>query len=132
MTSQQFTLSEQVDRLVAENQHLRVKSDNDDITIRLLKEQYELLSKQVADIREKAAREVEKARNYARDSVMDMQMDRDQAIVAYREIESLLLRTADTVTQALRARAGDSTPEKMPLTETPHIIDERLPQVSVQ
>lgn len=127
-----LALGDQVDRLVAENQHLRVKSDNDDKTIHLLKEQYDLLQRQVAGIRETASREVEKARNGARDMVMDMQMDRDQARVAYREIDGLLLLAADTIHQALRARVGDLTPEKMPAATTPHLVDNRLPQVSVQ
>lgn len=132
MTQNQIALGEQVDRLVAENQHLRVKSENDDKVIHLLKEQYAQLQGQVQDIRDRAAREVEKARAYARDSVMDMQMDRDRAIVAYREIEGLLLRATDTITQALRARVGNETPEKMPAADLPHITDDRLPQVSVQ
>ena len=132
MNAHQFTLSEQVDRLVAENQHLRVKSENDDKTIHLLKEQYALLSKQVAGIREGAVREVEKARTSSRDAVMDMQMDRDQAIIAYQEIESLLLRATDTITQALRARVGNATPEKMPQAELSVHDDERLPRLSVQ
>lgn len=132
MTGNQMTLSEQVDRLVAENQSLRVKSNNDDLMIHLLKEQYDILQRQVNGIRERADRDVEKARAYARDNVMDMQIDRDRALVAYREIEGLLLRATDTITQALRARVGDTTPEKMPAAELPHITDNRLPQVSVQ
>lgn len=132
MNNNPMTLSEQVDRLVAENQSLRVKSNNDDTMIHLLKEQYEILHRQVQGIRERADREVEKARAFARDSVMDMQMDRDRAIVAYREIEGLLLRATDTITQALRARVGDLTPEKMPEADLPHINDDRLPQISVQ
>lgn len=63
---------------------------------------------------------------------MDMQMDRDRALMAYREIESLLLQATDNITQALRARVGNLTPEKMPVAETMHIADDRLPQVSVQ
>lgn len=127
-----LTLADQVDRLVAENQHLRVKSENDDVTIHLLKEQYNLLQRQVAGIRETASREVEKARNGARDIVMDMQMDRDQARVAYREIDGLLLQAADTIHQALRARVGNITPEKLPAAEMQHISDGRLPQVGLQ
>lgn len=132
MSNNPMTLSEQVERLVAENQSLRVKSNNDDTMIHLLKEQYEILHRQVQGIRERADREVEKARAFARDSVMDMQMDRDRALVAYREIEGLLLRATDTITQALRARVGDLTPEKMPEADLPHINDDRLPQISVQ
>jgi len=131
MSSLQMTLSEQVDRLVAENQHLRVKSENDDKTIHLLKEQYTLLADQVDGINARAEREIERSRTIARDSIMNMQIDRDQAQVAYREIESLLLQATDTITQALRARVGNETPEKMPAADLPHIQDDRLPAVSV-
>src|SRR4051812_12735440 len=56
MTNMQMTLSEQIDRLVAENQHLRVKSENDDKTLHLLKEQYRLLAAQVEGINAAASR----------------------------------------------------------------------------
>jgi hypothetical protein len=127
-----LTLSEQVDRLVVENQNLRVKSENDDVTIHLLKEQYATLSGQVRSIREGAVREVERARQQRDDTIQDMQMERDQAVIAYREIETLLLRATDNITQALRARVGNSTPEKMPQAEVQHISDNRLPPVAIQ
>ena len=127
-----LTLSEQVDRLVVENQNLRVKSENDDVTIHLLKEQYATLSGQVRSIREGAVREVERARQQRDDTIQDMQMERDQAVIAYREIETLLLQATDNITQALRARVGNSTPEKMPQAEVQHISDNRLPPVAIQ
>ena len=122
-----MTLSEQVDRLVAENQHLRVKSDNDDKTIHLLKQQYDGLAAQVANIRDRAAADIASARQWAMDNVQDMEIERNKAQVAYREMESLLLQATDLVAQALRARVGDGTPEKMPAAILPNIDDPRLP-----
>jgi hypothetical protein len=111
-----MTLSEQIDRLVSENQHLRVKSDNDDITRRLLKEQYEALAGSVEGIKAKHDREMHILRT-----------ERDQAVIAFKEIDTLLLQAADMIMQALRAREGDSTPEHMPEVRGRTVNDDRLP-----
>lgn len=120
-------LSDQVNQIVAENQHLRVKSENDDITLNLMKSQYDSLAAQVADIRSKARAEVEKARNMAADQIADMTIERDQAVRAFKEIDTTLMQAADLIMQALRARQGDDTPEQIPDRVTPHLRDDRLP-----
>ena len=111
-----MTLSEQVDRLVSENQHLRVKSDNDDITHRLMKEQYDALSASVEGMRSKFEREIHL-----------MRTERDQAVRASKEINTLLLQAANLIMQALRAKEGDAAPEKMPEARGKHVSDDRLP-----
>lgn len=121
------TLIDQVDRMVAENQHLRVRCESQETTITLMREQYDSLAFTVDDIRSKARREVEKARDNAESEVSGMTIERDQAIRAFKEIDGLLLQAADLVMQALRARQGDATPEKMPGMVLPHISDDRLP-----
>jgi len=125
------TLSEQIDRLVAENRRLRVKSENDDKTIHLIKGQYESLSSQVRSLRESAASEVEKARSTALADVQDMEIELDQAKQAYREIESILMQITDSITQALRARIGNATPEKVPPTVVAKVDDDRLPRIGI-
>lgn len=125
------TLAEQVDRLVAENQSLRVKSENDDKLIHLLKEQYSSLAAQVKGIREDAIREVERARHQRDADVSAAEIERDQALVAYKEIDGLLLQAGDLITQAARARIGNATPEKMPRQPLPAIEDSRLPAASL-
>lgn len=125
------TLAEQVDRLVAENQSLRVKSENDDKLIHLLKEQYSSLAAQVKGIREDAIREVERARHQRDADVSAAEIERDQALVAYKEIDGLLLQAGDLITQAARARIGNTTPEKMPRQPLPAIEDSRLPAASL-
>lgn len=120
-------LSDQINMMVAENQHLRVKSDSDDLTINLMRQQYDGLAAQVADIRAKARSEVEKARNMAEDQVADMTIERDQAIRSFKEIDTTLMQAADLIMQALRARRGDITPEQIPDVATVHFNDDRLP-----
>lgn len=110
------TLSEQVSRLVAENQHLRVKTENDEITRNLMKEQYDALASSVEGTRNKHEREVHLLRT-----------ERDQAVRAFKEVDSLLMQAADLLVQAIRAREGDATPEKMPVNRGAHVKDDRLP-----
>ena len=130
-TQMALTLSDQVDRLVSENQALRVKSENDDKLIHLLKEQYSSLAAQVKGIREDAIREVERARHQRDADVSAAEIERDQALVAYKEIDGLLLQAGDLITQAARARIGNTTPEKMPRQPLPAIEDSRLPAASL-
>lgn len=111
-----MTLSEQVDRLVSENQHLRVKTENDEITRHLMKQQYDTLAGSVDAMRSAHDREIHALRT-----------ERDQAVRAFKEIDSLLLQTADMVMQALRARQGDETPERIPDRHVLHMDDPRLP-----
>ncbi|HKY85827.1 MAG TPA: hypothetical protein VJL90_03600 [Pseudorhodoplanes sp.] len=126
-----LTLHDQVERLVNENQALRVKSENDDKLIHLLKEQYNSLAAQVKGIREDAIREVERARHQRDADVSAAEIERDQAQVAYKEIDGLLLQVCDTITQAARARIGNATPEKMQSRPMPAIEDGRLPPPSI-
>ena len=125
MSETAFT--DQANRIVAENQHLRVKSENDDITIRLLKDQYSGLAAEVNGIRDKAAADIARAKDGAERAVSGMQIERDQAVIAFKEIDTLLLQAADLIMQALRAREGDAAPEIMPTARGAHINDERLP-----
>lgn len=127
MTNNEERLSDQVNGIIAERDHLRVKSESDDTTIHLMREQYDSLAATVASIRQKAAGDVEKARYAAEQVVTDMMIERDQAVRAFKAIDTTLMQAADLIMQALRARAGDSTPEKMPERVLPHIKDDRLP-----
>lgn len=125
-------LIDQTSRMVTENQNLRVKSDNDDITINLMRWQYDALSKDVDNIQDRAAAEVRDAKINAERDIRTMRIERDHAVRAFKEIDTLLLRAADLIMQALRAREGDGTPEIMPKAVTPHISDARMPEVSLQ
>lgn len=106
----------QIDALVAENQHLRVKSENDDITINLMREQYRAMAESVESMRNKYERQI-----------FQLTTERDDAVAKRSKIKSLLLQGADITMQALRADAGDDTPEKMPAQTGTHISDDRLP-----
>lgn len=111
MSHAAITLSEQVDRLVTENQSLRVKSDNDDKHIHLLTDQYNTLAAQVAAIRRRAAEEVANIKSKTEEALMDMQIERDQAVAAYKSVDSTLLQAAELIMQAARARVGDAQTE---------------------
>lgn len=121
------TLNDQVGELVAEVQHLRVKSNNDDTTISLMRAQYDALAADVSRIRSKAATEVGIARDRADAEVTEMRIERDQALRAFKEIDTTLMSAADLIMQALRARAGEITPEVIPDRPTRDIRDDRLP-----
>lgn len=110
----------QVDALVAENQHLRVKSDNDDKTMHLMQEQYKALAASVESMRNKYERQI-----------FQLTTERDEAVIKHAKIKSLLLQAADIVMQAARADVGDETPEKMPPQTGSHIVDERLPTARI-
>jgi len=110
----------QVDALVAENQHLRVKSDNDDKTLHLMQEQYKALAASVESMRNKYERQI-----------FQLTTERDEAVVKHARIKSLLMQSADITMQALRADAGDETPEKMPPQTGAHIVDQRLPAAKI-
>lgn len=106
----------QVDALVAENQHLRVKSDNDDKTMHLMQEQYSAMAASVESMRGKYERQI-----------FQLTTERDEAVVKHSKIKSLLLQSADIIMQAARADIGNETPEKMPAQTGPHVQDDRLP-----
>lgn len=127
-----IALIDQTTRMVTENQNLRVKSDNDDITINLMRSQYDALAGEVKAIRDKAASDVARTRDRAEREISDMRIERDQAVRAFKEIDTLLLQAADLIMQALRAREGNGTPEIMPKAMTPHIVDARIPEVTLQ
>lgn len=110
MSNAAITLSEQVDRLVTENQNLRVKSNNDDKHIHLLTDQYNTLASQIASIRRRAAEEVTRTKAEAEEAVMDMQIERDQAVTAYQSVDRTLLQAAELIMQAARARVGNAEP----------------------
>lgn len=118
---------EQAARLVAENQHLRVKSESDDLTIHLMKEQYDGIAAKMNGVRDKAAREVAAVLDSAEREISDLTVERDQAVRAFKEIDTLLLQAADLIMQALRAREGDKAPEQMPERQVMHVTDDRLP-----
>lgn len=111
------TFGRQVDSLVAENQHLRVKSDNDDKTIHLQQEQYKALAASVEGMRAKYERQI-----------FQLTTERDEAVLKHSKIKSLLLQSADIIMQAARADIGNETPEKMPPgAPLREIKDDRLP-----
>lgn len=112
----EVTLSDQISQLIAENRRLRNKSDADDKTIHLLKEQNDTLRNAWEDM-------VEDHRRTER----DLAHDRDRHVVAYTEIDGLLHQVADLILQTTRARVGNATPEKMPQVRLPVHDDERLP-----
>ncbi len=91
-------LAQQVNLTVSENQSLRVKSDNDEITIQLLKEQYDSLSASFSEMKSK----------YELD-LHEMRTERDKAIVAKTEMDRLLRQAGDLLLQAARASSGDDT-----------------------
>lgn len=102
--------------MVTENQNLRVRTDNDSITIGLMRSQYDALAASVDAMRDKHDREMHKLRT-----------ERDQAVRSFKEIDSTLMQAADLIMQALRARQGDATPEQIPDRITSHVKDDRLP-----
>lgn len=119
MTIDIGTLSEQVTQLIAENRRLLKKSEADDTTIHLLKQQNEALRSSWEDM-------VEDHRRIER----DLSNDRDRHVVAYTEIDGLLHQVADLILQTTRARVGNSTPEKMPQRQHPIVDDARIPRLS--
>lgn len=88
-------LSDQIDQIVKENQHLRVKSDNDDKTFHLLKAQYDELATSIEGVHELHAKEMHKLRT-----------ERDVAIRRFKEIDTLLMQCSDILMSALKARNG--------------------------
>lgn len=110
------TLAGQVAALIAENHRLRTKSIKDDDLIGVLKQQYDDLAAEMDGIRDFHARQTRA-----------LQTERDKAVRMFTEIDGLLLQATDLIMQALRARKGDDTPEKMPQAITPHLNDDRLP-----
>lgn len=113
-------LSDQINALIAENRRLRNKSEADDKTIHLLKEQYAAVAGGIEDMVE-SHRKVER----------ELTIEAHNANVAYTEIEGRLNQVADLILQAARARVGDATPETMPERVLPHVTDARLPGVAL-
>lgn len=118
MNDQTAILTDQIGSIVSENQHLRVKSENDDLTIHLQQQQYSALAATVNGLRDEHAREAH-----------DLRTERDEAVIRFKTIDTLLLQAAQIIMQALRARAGNDVPEILPAIQTPHIEDARLPIV---
>ncbi len=116
MSEAQFT--DQATKLVAENRRLRIKSDVDDETINILKQQYDELQSGVENL-------IEDHRKIER----QLCAERDRAVRTSAEIEALLTQAGDLILQAMRARIGDVTPKVMPKAQTPHLVDQRMPQV---
>ncbi len=112
------TLSDQINALVSENRRLRMKSEADDKTIHVLKDQYAMVTSGMEDI-------VEDHRRIER----ELTIKAHKAQAAYSEMEGLLDRAADLILQAARARVGDDTPEKMPEHSGTHVNDARLPMI---
>jgi len=110
-------VSDQVNRIVAENRRLLAKSDADDATIATVKAQYDTLHAGVEDM-------IEDHRRIER----NLTAERDRAVRAFTEINGLLLQTTDLITQALRARAGDSAQQAAP-RRLEALHDDRLPKL---
>lgn len=108
--------SDQINLLIAENRRLLKKSEADDKTIYVLKDQYDTLHAGVESL-------IEDHRAIER----QLAGERDRAVRAYTEINGLLNQSADLIMQAIRARVGDLTPEKMPQRPLAEIHDDRLP-----
>lgn len=114
MTDQ--AMIDQVTSLVQENRRLRAKSNADDETIHLLKEQYATVAGGIEGM-------VEDHRRRER----ELMIESHQHKVAYEEIRGLLNQAGDLLLQAFRARVGNETPEQMPQLRLPVIEDRRLP-----
>lgn len=115
------SLSDQVNRLVAENRRLRLKGEADDATIDLLKRQYDTLQGGVEDM-------IEDHRKIER----DLSAARDRAVVAYTEIDGLLKQAADLIVQAMRARVPAAAPDDGELRRdaaATNRTETRMPQV---
>lgn len=112
-------LSDQINQLIAENRRLRNKSDADDKTMHLLKEQNRELRGGIENL-------IEDHRRIERSLIAE----RDEAKLAYVEIEGCLNQAGDLIMQAARARIGDMAPERMPPQTGRHIEDARLPENS--
>lgn len=123
------TLSDQVNALIAENRRLRMKSEADDKTIHVLKEQYDSLQSGVENMVEDHRRIENAMLEDHRSTVRELVAERDRAVRAYTEIEGNLNQAADLIMQAARARVGNETPDPMPQAHTPHLADSRIPQV---
>lgn len=113
-------LTDQIKEMVAENQHLRVKSENDDTTLHLMRQQYDALADSVDAMRDEHAREVHLLRT-----------QRDQAVIKHSRIKALLMQSTEIIMQALRADQGNETPEKMPVATLAIVHDDRLPAVGM-
>jgi hypothetical protein len=96
-------LGDRVNEMIAENQHLRVKVDNQASLITLLQEQYDKSAGSMNALRDKYDREMH-----------DLRTERDQAVRKFKTIDALLLQASNIIMQALRARQGDEVPEKIP------------------
>lgn len=131
MQQSDITLSEKVNAVVDENQHLRTRCESQETTIELMREQYEALAGQVDSIRNRARIDVERARGKAEAEVTDMMIERDRAIRAYVEIDGLLRQTGELISSAFRARAGNETPEQVPERRLAVVDDSRLPAASI-
>lgn len=115
------SLSDQVNRLVAENRRLRLKGEADDATIDLLKRQYDTLQGGVEDM-------IEDHRKIER----ELSASRDRAVVAYTEIDGLLKQAADLIVQAMRARVPSAAPDDGELRRdaaATNRTETRMPQV---
>jgi folate-dependent tRNA-U54 methylase TrmFO/GidA len=118
-------VTDQVAKLVAENRRYRVKSEADDKTIHLLKEQYDALQSGVENMIEEH-RANERA----------LAAERDRAVRSYTEIEGHLHQAADLIVQAMRARVGnaDPAPDRVGAADpggpmSHQLADSRMPQV---
>lgn len=113
----------QASTLVAENRHLRIKSENDDNTIGLMKQQYDLLAASVQELRSRHDRELRSIRDAGERERHILTTERDHAVRAHTEINGLLAQVADLTMQAIRASKGDVTPENIPDRPIPRLAD---------
>lgn len=128
------TFHQQANDLVLENRRLRAKSDADDEVIVILKKKYDDLAGGVeAMVEDHKQIEAESQERYNK-ALRELMFRCDRAEMAYKEIEGLLGRAGDAamslndlIMQAVRAKIGDKTPEKMPEAKLLEVKDARLP-----
>lgn len=132
------TFSKQVNDLVQENHRLRAKSDADDEIKLMLKKQYDDLSAGV-EVMVEEHKEIEKESQERYSKQLREWMFRcDRSERSYSEISGLLTQVGsaamvvnELIMQAVRAKVGDITPEKMPKADIAKVDDNRLPPMEL-
>lgn len=120
-------LSDQIGRLIDENRRLRVKSNEDDETIRMLTDKLEELQAGVNGMIETHREAEDSMKEEHRAIQRDLSFRADNAEIKERKMRSLVNQAADLILQAMRAEAGDETPKKMPQRQLENLNDDRLP-----
>lgn len=111
--------SNQANQLVTENRRLRLEVESVRRLHADMKQRYDTVAAGMNDM-------IEDHRKIER----DLQFRVDRAESSEKEVAELLLRVADMIQQAFRAREGEKTPETMPPQTGRHIQDARLPELN--